>query len=451
MKPKLFAERGQALILIALAAIGLFAVTALAIDGSAKYSDRRHAQNAADTAAMAGALELAREETPNPEEWNIVAKNMAEQNGYDGDIANSQVWAYKCSDLLDDPKRDGSPGDCGPYEGNPQYVQVVIVSYVDTYFARVLGINRTTNAVQAVAHWAPDGPTYGPELLKSLNPNGCSGSNGNIVFGGNGDVTLDGGGAYINSGGGGCGMEFTGCGNLTVVNGSLSSAGDGNINLGTSSETCQENMSVPGPTYNAEATLFTPEMPAEPAECDPALAGSWENNAGVSYLEPGYYEEFPPEQTQSQPIYDNLWMNPGIYCVRDAIKLQEKDLVLYGHDVTIYIRNGGQFDVQGGSIILDAPDDGPYAGYLIIINSDFTGTPPDCKINGNSQNLYEGTIFAPFCDFTFNGTNETGDPDLEYRTQVVAYTITLNGNSNIFFTYNPDNVAQSDPLVGMAR
>lgn len=37
--------RGQALVLIALAAVGLFAFAALAIDGSAVFSDRRHAQN----------------------------------------------------------------------------------------------------------------------------------------------------------------------------------------------------------------------------------------------------------------------------------------------------------------------------------------------------------------------------------------------------------------------
>src|SRR5512140_2510800 len=49
-------EKGQALVLIALAAVGLFAFAALAIDGSRVYSDRRHAQNAADTSALAGAL-----------------------------------------------------------------------------------------------------------------------------------------------------------------------------------------------------------------------------------------------------------------------------------------------------------------------------------------------------------------------------------------------------------
>ena len=55
MKPRL-QERGQALILIALAAVGLFGFSALAIDGSRVFSDRRHAQNAADTAALAAAL-----------------------------------------------------------------------------------------------------------------------------------------------------------------------------------------------------------------------------------------------------------------------------------------------------------------------------------------------------------------------------------------------------------
>ena len=45
-------ERGQALVMIVLAAIGLFAFAALAIDGSIIYSDRRHAQNAADTAVL---------------------------------------------------------------------------------------------------------------------------------------------------------------------------------------------------------------------------------------------------------------------------------------------------------------------------------------------------------------------------------------------------------------
>src|SRR5512141_2701217 len=49
-------ERGQALVLIVFAIVGLIGLTGLAIDGGNAYSDRRHAQNAADTAALAAAL-----------------------------------------------------------------------------------------------------------------------------------------------------------------------------------------------------------------------------------------------------------------------------------------------------------------------------------------------------------------------------------------------------------
>lgn len=46
-----FSEKGQALILITLGIIALIGFTALAIDGGRAFEERRHAQNAADTAA----------------------------------------------------------------------------------------------------------------------------------------------------------------------------------------------------------------------------------------------------------------------------------------------------------------------------------------------------------------------------------------------------------------
>ena len=49
-------EKGQALILIVLAIFGLVGLTGLTIDGGNAYSDRRHAQNAADAAVLAAAL-----------------------------------------------------------------------------------------------------------------------------------------------------------------------------------------------------------------------------------------------------------------------------------------------------------------------------------------------------------------------------------------------------------
>src|SRR5690349_10631616 len=107
MKLKLLKEGGQALILISFAALGLFAIAGLAIDGSAKYSDRRHAQNAADTAALAGAYA----KVTGDSTWQLLALNRAGENGYDdshaspdGTLAND-VYVYS-------PPQTGIYADC---------------------------------------------------------------------------------------------------------------------------------------------------------------------------------------------------------------------------------------------------------------------------------------------------------------------------------------------------
>src|SRR5512138_3705007 len=85
-------ERGQALILIAFGAVALFGFTALAIDGSRVFSDRRNAQNAADTAALAAALAKIRGDN-----YSDAAFNRAASNGYAND-ADSNVEVHLCND-----------------------------------------------------------------------------------------------------------------------------------------------------------------------------------------------------------------------------------------------------------------------------------------------------------------------------------------------------------------
>ena len=90
---RLNSQRGQALILIAFAAIGLFAFAALAIDGSRAYSDKRHAQNTADTSVLAAALAQIRTEGSATAKFSAAraaALARAASNGY-GSRANRQV------------------------------------------------------------------------------------------------------------------------------------------------------------------------------------------------------------------------------------------------------------------------------------------------------------------------------------------------------------------------
>ncbi len=432
MKRKSPKERGQALIIIALAAIGLFGIAGLAIDGSIKFSDRRHAQNAADAAALAGALSLGRDETT----WKLNAMDIAGDNGYDDNHVTNEVDVYRC---------DETGASCGVYTGSTEYVQVIITSDVSTYFARVLGINETHNTVQAVALAQKGGPFYDGNLIVALNPNSCTGSNGNIVLGGNGTINLTGGGLFVNSGGSGCGIEQSGCPTITVTDGSITSTGSANVHLGSSSTSCTASSSnIPVPSYNNEPYDYPPDMPALPAECTSPY-GTYSNpNSAQTVVTPGRWNQFPPTDSS---VHDEIVMMPGVYCVDDVIKLRSRNLVLIGHDVTIYIRSNNYFQIEGGTINLDAPDTGPYAGYLIIVDSDFTGTSPQCSMDGNSINTYEGTIFAPYCDVKVNGDSTGANLD----AQIIGNTVTINGGAMMNINYDIDKVVHEPRQVGLMK
>src|SRR5215510_3606611 len=185
MKRKQFSQRGQAIILIALAAIGIVAVVGLAIDGSAKFSDRRHAQNAADTAALAGAYALANGDP----DWELEALNRALENGYD-DNPLDEVEVYN-------PPDTGIYSDCTDlhFDCN-DYVQVLINSDVDTTFSRVIGITQTHNHVEAVANVIAENNSFnfGGNAVVALRPDGCA-----LTALGGSNVVINGGGLYTNS------------------------------------------------------------------------------------------------------------------------------------------------------------------------------------------------------------------------------------------------------------
>ena len=434
MKSKLFRERGQALIVIALAAIALFGIAGLAIDGSIKFSDRRHAQNAADAAALAAALGKGAGDDATT--WKFEAKQVAYDNGYNSTYPSNTVSVYSCNE---------TGATCGVYAGSSDYVQVIIVSNVDTFFARVLGVEQTHNTVQAVALSQKGGPFYGGNLIVALNPNPCTGANGNIVLGGNGLINLTGGGVFVNSGGSGCGVEQSGCPTITVANGSVSTAGTANVNLGSSSSSCTANSSgIPAPSYNNEPYDFPPEMPPVPAECTSPYGTYSSPNSAQTVVTPGRWNQFPPTDSS---VHNEIIMEAGVYCVDDVIKLRDRHLILRGHDVTIYIRSNNYFQIEGGTIQLDAPDDGPYAGYLFIVDSNFTGTSPQCSIDGNSTNTYQGTIFAPYCDVKVNGDSTGANVD----AQIIGYTVTINGGAEMNLNYNSNKVVHTPRRVGLMK
>jgi len=464
MKSKSYSERGQALIIITFAIIGLVGITGLAIDGGMAFSDRRHAQNAADTAALAGALaKINAQETMTELEarvpMRVDALDRAEDNGYTHNLVTSTVEVYTCDEV-------GLGATCAaPYAGDSDYVQVIITSHVDTFFARVIGIPQVHNRVQAIALADDDdsGPLFNGESIIALSPE-CQ-SPDNFIVEGTADITVSGGGLFINTEDPACGFKCdTNAGSIT---GDITTAG-GELLDGMSTN-CAENLTGTldeggGDPIEFEVYFEKLGLKVPPPECDSPV-GTYTNqpagyNPGFTYpgyptepvtvLHPGYYLKFPPDKEQPLgKLNDRIILEPGTYCVGEVLRWNQPTFYLIGEDVTLYIRAGYSFDFNGGVIDIDAPDSGPLAGYLIIVEPDYSGGPEACKIDGNSANVFTGTILAPYCNVTING----GSTPTGFNSQIIGYTIKISGSSTINFTYDAgENGAQIDPpKIGVAR
>jgi Flp pilus assembly protein TadG len=135
-------EKGQALILITLAAVGLFAFAALAIDSSRAYSNKRHAQNAADTAALAGALSYARE--GNTSNIETVALARAASNGYENIVGDPSTVVTVTIENVP------NAADC-PGKAQGKDITVNIESYINATFAKIIGRETLASGAMATA------------------------------------------------------------------------------------------------------------------------------------------------------------------------------------------------------------------------------------------------------------------------------------------------------------
>ena len=174
-------EQGQALILIALAAVGLFAFASLAIDGSMVYSNKRRAQNAADTSALAAALAHARKEN-----IESAALDRASTNGFDDNGTSNNVTVT----IVDSPN-----GVC-PANTNGKDITIDIVTTINTTLARVFGRAQITSAVTATSRACGTytGPPFNGNAIVALGPTG-KGYDGS----GTANWIIEGGGIFSNS------------------------------------------------------------------------------------------------------------------------------------------------------------------------------------------------------------------------------------------------------------
>jgi hypothetical protein len=434
MKRGVSLEAGQVMILVVFVVIGLVGITALAVDGGMAYSDRRHAQNTADTSALAGALAQIRHQ-----DLVSAALYSSANNGYNNDhLANDvEVYAPPVRGVYSCSGTEGSQLDTNGVKMCNQYVQVFITSHVKTFFAPVIGINQVTNKVEAVARGVPGGdqPIYGGNAIASTNPNGCK----SISYQGGASVVLTGSGIYDNSS----------CPNAAFFNNSNSS--------NQLTAPCPPGLQVVGgitanqnalnisPSCQLEnvAPLPGPSLPTKAVEDSCNAEGNAQTNGHI--MTPGWWDgspnkSFPPNSVDT--------LESGVYCIKNGKGFElQGNSNLTGNDVVIYVRDGGVSLSGNGTIAITAPgssmacnaDAGPLKGLLLYL-------PPTnsnaVTFNGGSTFAATGTILAPGSQCNILGGGSVTAP---LQTQFVCNNVKLGGSSGTWINYDP--CLQYQPMV----
>jgi hypothetical protein len=428
-------EKGQALIIIAFAAIVLFGFAALAIDGSMVFSDKRHAQNAADTAALDAALSKTRGGS-----WAQEGLDRASSNGYNDNGASNEVEVY-------------SPPIDGDYAGNDEYVQVKITSHVNTFFARVIGFEQLTNRVEAIARASlPEATSWfdGKALVSTME--GCRSAgdpHDPFTVGGSSTTIVNNSGIFVNSS---CtdGSAFTDNGGGTVT------TDEGVCVVGSVPQTGITGI-FPYPDGNCGSQVDLAKYQLPNPDC--AQAGSITGSGGNYEAWPGYFNmtgnQSFPEGTNS----GELKLHKGIYCLFEGMNFNGNLNIttdLNGNGVHDSDSEGVLFYVPDGDITFNGGSDvfvhaisslsGNYPpqflNYLIFV-------PPtndaDVTITGNNGSEFTGTVLAPASHVTLNGSGNSFSLD----TQIIGYDMTITGNGNIEITFNQANNAVTTTNPGI--
>lgn len=390
-------ERGQALILIVFAIIGLVGITALAVDGGNAYLERRRVQNAADTTALGAALARIKGQG-----WINETYKIAKNNGYDNDGETNVVQVF-------------SPPATGAYTGDVEYIQVRITSRVPTYFASVVGIRQITVAAEAIVR------TKKSELKEILDGNAIislaptSDCQDERAFWVHGESTLDitGGGIFVNSNNPECALYTNANGSIRIDGGEISVVGGAKIQ--------KPQLITPFPPKTNRAPIsYPPPFFLPKVGCGNKVAQILED--GVTMTSGSYDEDiFPPEGVQ--------YLEGGVYCIGGDFEMGGNSLE--GSGVTFVV--DGRIKWSGNSYVnLSAPMTGDLAGLLIYATIENKNR---MVITSNSFSSLRGTILMPGAEIHLNG----GDSQIGYHSQIIGYRIYSTGQSNIVIKYKDEH------------
>jgi hypothetical protein len=370
------AERGQAIPLVVLFLVLLMGTAALAVDvGYLRHAERVQ-QSAADSAAIAGAAELA---YPAAADVTAAARSDAASNGFTDNGSNVIVTV-------------NNPPTSGAYSGNAAAVEVIARVKHPTFLEGVFGTTFAWIATRAVALSAGGGNHECVYVLKATAPTATLNSTTinapNCGFIANGPLTFN---------------------SDTITAASIGAAGTIITNSSTFPEAHPAravSATDPCPTI-AGCAYLTSNPPAQTPCTYPSqlVLNSW-----TGTLNPGVY--------CGGIIFNSATatLNPGVYVIKGGITSNSSTLT--GTGITFYIATGAVI-INSSTLNLTAPATGNDEGMLFYQT---VSDSSSATLNSSGGGAIAGGLYFPSAQLTLNS-------DINTWMLVVAGWLTLNSTT----------------------
>lgn len=446
-RPTANRRRGTILVVTAIVLTALVALLGLTIDGGQLMTAHRQAQNAADSAATAAAMDMLSGQS------NATA------------IATATTFVQQHNALASATVTTSIPPVSGAHQGNSNFAEVIVSYPVSTRFIKVPGVTGThAVTARAVAGW--EGVSVAAGVI-ALDPNARPGlalvGNGSLRVNGTVVVNSNGGGLNqygqpINNGGSGNAITTAGNGNLYARD-VESTGGVNNISKIKNYDTSNPQSPLhTGAIAQPDPYQFLPS----PTTNNGAVATNYgaiklSGNANVT-LNPGVYTSMEVSANV------NVTLNPGVYVIAGGGLTMTGNATLTGSNVMIY-NTGNNYNVNTG-----LPDSGDGAaspsdsggatfgavsitGNALVNLTPFTNasSPFDgivfyqrrintkpMKLAGNgSSDVLTGSVYAKWAplDLSGNGT---------FNAQFVVKNVTITGNGTLTIDTTNEHIAKSD-------
>lgn len=451
MKQIRTSERGQILVLLVLAMIGMLGLTALAVDGGMVYADRRYMQSAADAATLAGAARVGdgiEALDMDDLQWNCTSLNSSITAAYQetkDTAATNDYVIDKNTNLGTAENNLGMKITCSQ-AGKYVDVMVMLTDDTTTSFVHMFTGGPMRNTVTSVTRVEPGINAGGNYAIVSLskycgNNKNVPTSFGGTKLSGTTDVKVITGGIWSNS----C-LDAAGGPDVTVTEANGNTIKPNSVlyhNTFTYTPPGSGTLDPPPAGTGAYHPLTETTLPSPAPNCNKADMDSYDAKHNVEgTLAAGNYSDLS--------FKGPTVLEAGLYCISGTVSMNTNASVS-GTGITIYY-TGTSLTINGAaSNSLRAPNwepaqliqpvKGAIEDLLIYVSPDVKA---DVKINGTSDSYFTGLVYAPNSNIFIAG-NATMGHETVAEMALIGYRVDLTGASNFNVKYNADLIFAFPP------